>query len=100
VGAKKLTRVATSVMSQAATFTIDNIVKPAGFDVVVTPSSFTLQPGEKAKPRHITISTKLDTTFVLGAYYHGSITWSSGTTRARVPVVVAARFFIGSTQRG
>jgi hypothetical protein len=56
----------------------------AGLDVSVTPSSFTLSPGQKQALR----ITLRQVTAPLNAYSGGYLTWSDGTHRVRIPVVV------------
>ncbi|MDT4913209.1 MAG: hypothetical protein QOC66_2337 [Pseudonocardiales bacterium] len=81
-GEKTVTRRVKNVSDTAATYTSTPDVP--GFDVTVTPSTLTVQPGE----------TKAFTVrFVrsdapLGAWAKGSLTWSDGTHRVRIPVAV------------
>jgi len=88
-GQKTVVRILKSVLSEAATFSIRNITWPEGFKVVVSPASFTLNPGQSAVV-NVTV-TVLPKAVVYEVYKDGSITWASdkGTT-TRIPVVVKA----------
>jgi subtilisin family serine protease len=77
-----LTRTATNVGARG-TYAVA-VTGLAGFDVTVSPATFTLNPGQRQELR-ITITR---TTAALNAYAGGYLTWSDGTHRVRVPVVV------------
>eukprot|EP00775_Hariotina_reticulata_P012299 gene12299-12435_t len=87
---KAVTRTLTSVLTVPATFTVSNIVRPAGFEVAVQPSSFNLNPGGS-------IVVQVNISWVAGVefqqYKDGSITWTSDqNTTTRIPVVVSASY--------
>jgi hypothetical protein len=87
---KTVTRTLTSVLTVPATFKVSSIVKPAGFEVVVQPSSFNLNPGSSIVV-HITISWSVGVEYQ--QYQDGSITWTSDSnTTTRIPVVVSASY--------
>ena len=81
-GTQTVKRRVTNVTGQTATFT--SAVNMPGFDVVVTPSSLTLAPGE-TKSFTVQITT---TSATLGAYSFGSQTWSGAGKNVRIPLVV------------
>ncbi len=83
------------VVSQVVTRTVTNVAKaPAtykasvsgmtGFDVTVSPSSFTINPG-KSQTYTVTFTR---TTAAPGAYVGGQLTWSDGVHSVRSPLVV------------
>jgi hypothetical protein len=87
---KLVTRTFTSVLTEPASFSVSSIVKPAGFEVEVQPSSFDLNPGSS-------IAVQITISWSAGVEYHkykdGSITWTSNrNTTSRIPVVVSASY--------
>ncbi len=82
-GTQTITRTVTNVGSSAATY---NVSKSglAGLDVVITPSSLTLNRGE-SKSYTVQFTT---TTATLNAYTQGFITWSDGAHSVRSPVAI------------
>jgi len=80
LGSQVLTRTVTNVGGSTATYTASTAMQ--GFDVVVTPSSFTIAPGAKQ-----TYTVKLTrTTAALDTWAYGSLTWSDGTHVVRSPI--------------
>ena len=82
-GTQTITRTVTNVGSSAATY---NVSKSglAGLDVVITPSSLTLNQGE-SKSYTVQFTT---TTATLNAYTQGFITWTDGGHSVRSPVAI------------
>jgi subtilisin family serine protease len=81
-GSQTVTRTVTNVGSRG-TYTVST-TGLAGFNVSVSPASFTLNPGQ-TKKLNITIQR---TTAAIGAYAGGYITWTDRRHKVRVPVVV------------
>ena len=81
-GSETLTREVKNVGSETATYAAS--VTLPGFDVTVTPSSLTLDPGE-TKAFSVKI-TRQDAP--LNAYTGGHLVWTSGETTVRSPIVV------------
>lgn len=81
-GSQTVTRTVTNV-GPRGTYTMST-TGLAGFNVSVSPASFTLNPGQK-RTLSITIQR---TTAAVGAYAGGYITWSDRRHNVRVPVVV------------
>ena len=84
-GVQTVTRTVTNVGSAAATYSA-TVVEPAGFDVVVSPSSLTLAAGASAA---FTVTITRDTA-TFGSYQSGSLTWNDGSHAVRSPIVVRA----------
>ena len=82
-GIQTVTRKVTNVGSTAATYTA-SVSGVTGVNVVVSPSSLTLNPGE-TKSFTVTFTT---TTATLNTYTGGQLTWSSGGNSVRSPIVV------------
>jgi subtilisin family serine protease len=80
-GSRTVTRTVTNVGAKG-TYNVA-VTGLAGFNVSVTPASFTLKTGE-SKKLDITITR---TTAALNAYTGGYITWSDGMHNVRIPVV-------------
>ncbi len=80
-GSRTVTRTVTNVGAKG-TYNVA-VTGLAGFNVSVTPASFTLKTGE-SKKLDITITR---TTAALNAYTGGYITWSDGVHNVRIPVV-------------
>jgi subtilisin family serine protease len=80
-GAQTVTRRLTNVSGQASTYNAS--FSGSGISAVVSPSSFTINPGQS---QTVTI-TVARTTAPLNAYAGGQITWTDGTHVVRVPVV-------------
>ena len=84
-GTQTVTRRVTNVAGSAATYTAALTV-PAGFTAVVSPASFTINPGET---KSYTVSfTRTDAAF--GSRRVGQLVWSDGAHSVRSPIVVAA----------
>jgi subtilisin family serine protease len=91
-GTETVTRRVKNVDDATATYTAN--VSAPGFDVVVTPSSFTLAPGAE---QTFTVKFTLDDTdpAPIGEWVAGALTWTGGghtvrTTIALEPVAVSA----------
>ena len=82
-GVQTVTRKVTNVGSAPATYTA-SYTGLLGLNVVISPSSLTLNPGE-TKSFTVTFTT---TTAALNAYVGGQLTWSDGTHNVRIPVVI------------
>ena len=80
LGSQTLTRTVTNVSDNASEYTAS--VNMVGFDAVVSPASFTIQPGATQ-----TFTVKLTrTTAALDSWAYGSLTWSDGTHTVRSPL--------------
>jgi hypothetical protein len=76
-------RKVTNVGSGPATYNA-SVTGLTGIDVLVSPSSFTINPGQTQA-----FSVALTrTTAALSAYVGGQLTWSDGTHDVRIPLVV------------
>jgi subtilisin family serine protease len=82
-GAQTVTRTVTNVGSKTATYNA-SVQSPAGVTVDVSPSSFSIAPGQT---KTFTVSFTR-TTAALAAYVGGHLTWSDGTHNVRIPLVV------------
>ncbi|MFY7867591.1 S8 family serine peptidase [Roseateles sp.] len=83
LGTQTLTRTVTNVGGASATYTA-KVVAPTGFDVVVTPASFTIEPGAKQ-----TYTVRLTrTTAPVDTWAYGSLTWEDGVRKVRSPLTV------------
>ena len=84
-GTETVTRRVKNVGSASATYTA-NVSMP-GFDVVVTPSSFTLAPGAQ---QEFTVKFTLAATdpAPIGAWAFGSLTWTGGGHTVRSPIAL------------
>jgi hypothetical protein len=80
-GSQTVTRTVTNVSDASSTYTATP--SAAGLSIGVSPTSFTLAPGETTQVE-ITVAR---TTAELNAYTGGQITWSDGTHTVRIPVV-------------
>jgi hypothetical protein len=76
---RRVTNVGGSKATYAASYT-----GMGGFDVVISPSSLTLNPGET---KSFTVAFTR-TTATLGAYTGGQLTWTDGTHNVRIPMVI------------
>jgi subtilisin family serine protease len=85
-GTKTVTRTVTNVGDRAATYTASTSGLP-GVDVVVNPSTLTLQPGSSAS---FTVTFTVQDSELLN-YLAGQLTWTDGTHRVRSPIVLRAR---------
>jgi subtilisin family serine protease len=81
-GVQTVTRKVTNV-GGAATYNA-SVTGMAGFNVVVNPSSFSINPGE-TKTYTVTFTR---TTAPLNAYTGGQLTWTAGSNSVRSPLVV------------
>jgi hypothetical protein len=82
-GVQTVTRKVTNVGSSAATYT-SSVSGMSGINVVVSPSSLTINPGQ-TKTYTVTFTTS---TAPLNAYTGGQLTWSDGSHSVRSPLVV------------
>ena len=82
-GIQTVTRTVTNVSDTTSTYSV-SVTGLAGLAVTVSPSTWSLKPGGK-KTLRIKFQTK---GAALNAYTGGYITWSDGSHRVRVPVVV------------
>ena len=84
-GTETVTRRVKNVDDASATYTATATVP--GFDVVVTPSSFTLAPGAE---QSFTVSFTLDASdpAALGAWAAGALTWTGGGHTVRSPIAL------------
>ena len=82
-GTQTVTRKVTNVGGSTATYNA-TVTGMAGFTVVVSPSSFSINPGQ-TKSYNVTITR---TTAALNAYVGGQLTWSDGVHSVRSPIVV------------
>jgi hypothetical protein len=83
VSVQTVTRKVTNVGDGQATYTA-SVAGMAGFNVAVNPSSLTLNKGET---KSFTVNFTR-TTAALNAYTGGQLTWTDGTHRVRIPLVV------------
>lgn len=82
-GVQTVTRAVTNVGSGPATYNA-SVTGMTGFTVAVSPSSFTINPGQ-TQTLSVTITR---TTAALNVYTGGQLTWSDGTHTVRIPMVV------------
>jgi hypothetical protein len=82
-GVQTVRRTVTNVTGASATYQL-NVAAPAGFDVAVSPSTFTIAPNGR-QTFDVTITR---TTGPLATYRFGSLTWSDGNHSVRIPLVV------------
>ena len=82
-GIQTVTRKVTNVGSSAATYT-SSVSGMTGINVVVTPASFSINPGQ-TKTYTVTFTTA---GAALSAYVGGQLTWSDGSHSVRSPLVV------------
>ncbi len=81
-GSRTVTRTLTNVGAKG-TYNVA-VTGLVGFNVTVTPASFTINPGQKQ-----TLTIKIErTSATLNTYTGGYLTWSDGTHNVRIPVVV------------
>ncbi|HEV3410644.1 MAG TPA: S8 family serine peptidase, partial [Chthoniobacterales bacterium] len=83
VGSETVRRTATNVSSSAVTYTA-SVTPPPGVNVVVNPSSLTLNPGQSGT-FNVTFTR---TTAAFGTYVGGQLTWTGGGHNVRIPLVV------------
>jgi len=82
-GTQTVTRKVTNVGGSAANYTA-SVSGMAGINVTVTPSSFSINPGQ-TKTYTVTFTR---TTAALNAYVGGQLTWSDGSHSVRSPMVI------------
>ena len=82
-GVQTVTRKVTNVGKTAATYNA-SVIGLTGLDVVVSPASLTLNPGQ-TKSFKVTFTT---TTAALNAYTAGYVSWSDAAHNVRIPVVI------------
>ena len=85
-GSKTVTRTVTNVGDQTATYTATTSGL-VGIDVVVEPSTLTIEPGASAS---YTVTFTVEDGDVM-TYLAGQLTWTDGTHRVRSPIVLRAR---------
>ena len=83
VGSQTVHRTVTNVGNSTATYAA-SVSGMAGITTTVSPSSFTLNPGDS---QGYTV-TFFRTTAALSAYTGGQLTWSDGTHNVRSPLVI------------
>jgi hypothetical protein len=82
-GVQTLTRTVTSVASKTRTYQV-SVEEPPGVDITVSPSKFTIAPGQK---RTFTVTlNRVSAPFE--EYAYGSLTWNDGSHRVRSPIAV------------
>jgi hypothetical protein len=85
LGIQTLTRTVTNVGATASTYQAQATMN--GFDVVVTPSTLTLDPGASAS-----FTVKLTrTTAPLDTWAYGTLLWSDGTHNVRSPIIARGK---------
>jgi hypothetical protein len=82
-GQQTVTRKVTNVGASIATYTA-SYSGLSGFNVLVDPASLTIKPGET---KSFTVAFTR-TTATLNTYTGGQMTWTDGTHRVRIPVVL------------
>ncbi len=82
-GVQTITRTVTSVASKKQTYVVD-VDEPAGVEVTVSPSRFTIEPGKKRT--FTVVIRRISAAF--DEYAYGSITWSDGKHKVRSPLAV------------
>ena len=87
-GSQTVTRTVTNV-GQPQTYNV-SVDAPPGFDVTVSPSSFTINPGESVS-YDVTITN--DGTATIGEWATGSLTWTAGRYEVYSPIAVNASLF-------
>lgn len=88
-GTQTAVRTVTSVASGKETFKA-KIIAPPGYNVTVTPSSLTLNPGESAT-FEVTITN--DGSGPIGEWRFGSLTWKAKRYRVYSPIAVQGALF-------
>lgn len=83
-GIETVKRTVTSVFKGSATYNAE-IEAPAGVEVEVVPSSFTLTYGMK---QSFDVAFTVTDAAVLNEFSFGSLTWSDGTHIVRIPIAV------------
>jgi hypothetical protein len=82
-GIQTVTRTVTNVSGVKSTYAV-SVSAPAGIDVVVSPTTFTLKAGQ-SKTYTVTFTR---TTAALNTYVFGSLTWSDGRHNVRSPIAI------------
>lgn len=82
-GAQTVTRRVTNVGGSTATYT-SSTTGMSGINAVITPSSFTINPGET---KTFTVAFTR-TTAALNVYTGGQLTWTDGSHNVRIPLVI------------
>ncbi len=85
-GSQTVTRTVTSVDTRNRRYSV-SVDAPDGFDVTVSPSSFTILPGQSVS-YEVTITN--DGTATIGAWSMGSLTWTDRSGRVKVRSPIAA----------
>jgi subtilisin family serine protease len=88
-GSQTVVRTVTSVADRKTTFTAE-VVAPAGYDVTVTPSSLTLNPGDMAT-FEVTITNNGGGP--IGEWRSGSLTWKGRGYKVYSPIAVKGALF-------
>jgi hypothetical protein len=88
-GSETVTRTVTSVATSSLEYTV-SVEAPPGYDVTVTPSTFTIAPGASQ-----TFEVEIDNvTGPIGEWRFGSLTWNaSGGFAVRSPIAVRGSLF-------
>ena len=85
-GTLTVTRRVTGTSGGAARTWTADVDVPDGFEVTVSPSTFSIRKGQTVE---YTVTIR-NTSAPVGAWRHGSLTWTSGTARAYSPMSVRA----------
>ena len=87
-GAKTIQRTVTSVADTTQTYTV-SVDAPDGFNVIVSPASLELDPGES-----LTYTVTFENVSApIGQWRHGSLTWTGGGYAVRSPISVKGTLF-------
>lgn len=87
-GSQTVTRTVTSVASSTLRYRV-SVDEPDGYDVVVSPSSFRIAPGQTVSYT-VTITNE---SAPIGEWRSGSLTWASGAYKVYSPIAVNAALF-------
>ena len=82
-GVQTITRTVTSVATKKQSYVV-SVQEPAGVDITVSPTRFTIEPGKK-KTFTVTIR-RVSAAF--DEYAYGAVTWSDGKHAVRSPLAV------------
>jgi hypothetical protein len=82
-GIQTITRTVTSVASKKQTYVV-SVQEPAGVEVTVSPSRFTIEPGKR---KTFTVKVKRISA-AFDEYAYGAVTWSDGKHHVRSPLAV------------
>jgi len=88
-GSQTVTRTVTSVADKTVKWKV-KVDEPDGYEVTVTPSKITLNPGEVAS---YTVTVTNDGTGPVGEWRFGSLEWKGKGYKARSPIAVRGSLF-------